>query len=300
MEFGRPEKGFHLLDHRLPADGRLVAAALEGQELGMGKFHVGLGRWGRKEWTGHLYPEKMQEKDFLGEYAKHFDCIELGATFFSLPDQPLMAKWKLAVELSGNSDFIFMPKLSREITHIRKLKESSALTDQFMESVLPFGKYLGPILVQVGDLFGPRHFEDLKRFIEALPKTHSFFFELRHPGWFSDAAVGNKVFSLLREHGVGSVITDASGRPDCLHMELTTPDLYVRFNGNSREFRQFDFQRVDQWIDRIIDWRLRGLRNVYFIVHQIDVTDVPALAAYVVAQLNERLGTGLASINWQD
>ena len=245
----------------------------------------------------------MKEKDFLTEYGKHFNIIELGATFFSLPDHELMGKWRRDIELSGNRDFIFMPKMSRDITHIAKLGDCGKLTDQFLESIIPFGKHLGPILIQVGDMFGPRNYEEMEGFIHSLPKTHTFFFELRHPNWFSDIGARKKSSKLFQEHGIGWVITDACGRPDCLHMELTTPDLYIRFNANSFEnnnYRSYDFKRVDQWIDRIVDWKNRGLRNVYFIVHQIGVDDAPAIAAYVVDQLNQRLGAGLPKINWRD
>jgi len=127
---------------------------------------------------------------------------------------------------------------------------------------------LGPQLVQMGDTFGTKQYEDLRKFLEALPSDHRYFYELRHPNWFSDEIDRGRVFDLFRNHGVGTVMTDTSGRRDCLHMELATPDLYVRFNGNGEKYRHADLLRINEWAERIADWKAKGLQNVYFIMHQ--------------------------------
>ncbi|SOD13998.1 DUF72 domain-containing protein [Pedobacter xixiisoli] len=298
MEFGRPEKDILLIDHTLPADGRVTAQVLSAGAAERTKFHVGCAKWGRKEWVGHLYPDKTPEKEFLTEYGKRFDTIEFAASFFTRPDRESMVRWLDRVKLAGNDDFMFIPKVSKEISHISRLENTGELLKDFISAVEGFGPHLGPMLLQLSDSFGTKYFERMKNFVEQLPKEHRFFIELRHENWFSDETSRRKVFELFREYGVGTVITDTSGRRDCLHMELTTPDLYVRFNGNGEEHQAHDRQRVDDWAHRIADWKGRGLKNVYFILSQTKELDTPALAAYAIERFNEQLGAGLKSVVW--
>ena len=96
MEFGRvtPEELFKV-DFTLPPDPELTIKTLKASETNKPlQVHVGCAKWGRKEWLGKIYPPKTKEVNFLDEYVKHFDCIELNATFYNVygPDQIL--KWK--------------------------------------------------------------------------------------------------------------------------------------------------------------------------------------------------------------
>ncbi len=298
MEFGRVEKGVELIDPTLPADGRTVGLVLPGRPAADCKCHIGCAKWGRKEWVGSFYPEKTKERDFLFEYAKRLDTIELGATFYGLPDQSYIERFAQQVALAENEHFLFIPKMYREITHIKRLKDCREIVDQYLANLEPLGKHLGPQLVQLGDTFGPKQYDDLKDFVEGLPSGHRFFFELRHPNWFSEEIDRGRVFDLFRKHGVGTVITDASGRRDCLHMELTTPDLYVRFNGNGKKYRDYDLLRINAWAERIAEWKNRGLQNVYFIIHQSDEVDTPILTNYVINTFNEKLDAKLRPIDW--
>lgn len=301
MDFGKVEPHEILrIDHSLPADGVVTGKVLkkDGTELPL-KFHVGCGKWGRQEWKGHLYPERTKDIDFLEEYAKWFDTIELAATFYSKPDQESTGRWLDKATRSGNKDFIFIPKVHRNISHIKKLEDCSAELTDFLIGLKGFETNLGPILLQLSENFGTDYYDRLKSFVAELPKGYRFFIELRHQSWFSDEINRARVFELFHQYGIGSVMSDSSGRRDCLHMELPTPDLYVRFNGNSGEYRHHDEQRIDQWVERIGGWAGRGLKNIFFIVHQFDEMDTPALASYLIRQLNEKMNAGLKPVVWK-
>ena len=298
MEFGRvTETAIEEINHTLGPDGRITKKVLKADGIGACKFHVGLSRWGRKEWCGSLYPERTKESDFLYHYSKHFNSIELNATFFSIPNTAFISRWREEIQKSGNTDFLFVPKVSKEITHKKKLKECLDLMQKFLEGVSNFGDNLGPIFFQMGDHFGPSQYENLKIFISELPKDKEYFFEVRNEDFYSDEIDNGRYFDLLNKNGIGSIISDTSGRRDCVHMELTTPDLFLRFVGNGGEYWQSDFKRIDAWIDRIERWTTQNLRNVYFFVHQYDETYSPQLASYVIDQLNLKLQTNLKSLN---
>ncbi|RZK60224.1 MAG: DUF72 domain-containing protein [Pedobacter sp.] len=136
----------------------MTAKTLPGKPAANGcKFHVGCSKWGRKEWKGMLYPKGTKENEFLQEYARHFDHIELNSCFYSLPSPYEMKRWKEQVDASGNKNFTFVPKISRSISHIKRLVDCKDLVDRFMESVKEFGPSLGPIFLQVSDNFRPKN-----------------------------------------------------------------------------------------------------------------------------------------------
>ncbi|MES2377799.1 MAG: DUF72 domain-containing protein [Bacteroidota bacterium] len=292
MEFGRvtPEE-LPLLDFTLPPDPELtiktLASAKNNQPL---QVHVGCAKWGRKEWVGQIYPPKTKDANFLDEYVKHFDSIELNATFYNLYPASTIAKWKEKAEL--NPHFKFCPKFSQSISHIRRLKNAEEITTTFYEGILAFGDKLGPLFLQLSDNFTPKSFPELKAYLEQLPKDIPVFVELRHKEWFANNEVREAVFNMLRDLNLGAVITDASGRRDCVHMNLPTPHAFIRFVGNG-DGDATDNKRLDEWVDRIVQWRDMGLQSVWFFMHQHDERYSPTAADYVTMKLNEKLGLDL-------
>jgi uncharacterized protein YecE (DUF72 family) len=291
MEFGRVTPGELMeVDFTLPPDPELtiktLASAKNARPL---QVHVGCAKWGRKEWLGKIYPPKTKDANFLDEYVKHFDSIELNATFYNVYPPETIAKWKQKANV--NPGFKFCPKFSQSISHIRRLKNAEEITTKYYEGIMAFGDKLGPLFLQVADNFTPKSLPELKAYLQRLPKDVPVFLELRHKEWFADAANRSTVFNLLHELQIGAVITDASGRRDVVHMELPTPHAFIRFVGNS--LHPTDYARCDEWIDRIVKWQQMGLQSVWFFMHQHDERYSPELADYVLEQLNKKLGLSL-------
>jgi uncharacterized protein YecE (DUF72 family) len=291
MEFGRvkPEELFEV-DFSLPPDPELtiktLAASKNDKPL---QVHVGCAKWGRKEWLGKIYPPKTKEVNFLDEYVKHFDSIELNATFYNTYGPETITKWKEKAD--QNPNFKFCPKFSQTISHFRRFKNADDITTQYYEGIMAFGDKLGPLFLQVGDNFTPKSLPDLKTYLEKLPKDVPVFLELRHKEWFAVPETRDNIFNLLHQLNIGAVITDASGRRDVVHMELPTPHAFIRFVGNS--LHPTDYTRIDEWVERIIQWHQIGLQSVWFFMHQHDERYSPELADYVIEQLNKKLGLSL-------
>jgi len=291
MEFGRvtPEQ-LPLVDFTLPPDPELTKTVLASAKgSGPVKVYVGCAKWGRKEWVGKIYPPKTKDANFLDEYVKHFDSIELNATFYNVYGPDTITKWK--EKAASNPDFKFCPKFSQSISHIRRLKNADDVTTQFYEGIMAFGDKLGPVFLQLSDNYGPKNLGDLRTYLEHLPKDVPVYLEVRHKEWYADKQAEADLFGMLKELGIGSIITDASGRRDCVHMNLPTPHAFIRFVGNSLD--KTDYQRVDDWVARIKDWSAQGLQSVWFFMHQHDERYSPELADYVSAELNKALGTDL-------
>ncbi|MDQ8051462.1 MAG: DUF72 domain-containing protein [Pedobacter sp.] len=299
MEFGRvtPEE-VPTIDFTLPPDGVQTKLTLDNLPAVAGDFFVGCAKWGRKEWKELIYPKKTKEADFLGEYVKHFNSIELNAVFYSVPKEDQILKWRETVTAnSPTGNFIFCPKFSRSITHIKRLKDADFITDEYIKAISAFGPYLGPCFLQVSDNFGPANIGILENYLQKLPIDLKLFVEVRHKDWFIGEAKSD-LFKLLAKYGKGAAITDASGRRDCLHMELSTPEAFIRFVGNGGKLLDSDKARVDEWIVRIKQWLENGLEKVYFFLHQHDEADTPLIADYTIEQFNLHLGSKLPRIQF--
>lgn len=289
MDFGKLELDeLNALDFTLPKDRPGTVQILNGQrKAGETQIFVGCAKWGRKDWIGKIYPAKTKESDFLKHYGTHFNSIELNATFYRTPTEKQTAAWAAQV---GNG-FKFAPKFTQRITHFKRLKEAEEATSRFLKGVMGFGEHLGPLFLQLPPNFPAKNFETLRTYLQSLPKDVDVFVELRHPNWF-EPDMFDQVFDMLEENGAGSVITDASGRRDCVHMRLTTPDAFIRFVGNG--LHPTDYVRIDHWVQRIKSWMQLGIRNIYFFMHQHEELHSPELCKYAIQQLNKQCGTSIA------
>ena len=300
MDFGKvADSEVKQVDFALPPDGAQTAKTLADlRPVEQPSFYIGCAKWGRKEWVNMIYPPKTKEANFLDEYVKHFNSIELNAVFYSIPNADLIRKWKQKAEEHAGNPFLFCPKFSRTISHIKRLTDAEVPTDLYLSSIHEFGSFLGPCFLQLGDNFGPKNIDILDNYLKHLPEDLEVFVEVRHPELFSDTAVRQQYFELLARYKKGAVITDASGRRDCLHMELTLPEIFIRFVGNGAAHQDSDFARIDDWVARIKIWQEKGLQKTYFFLHQHDEKDTPILANYTIKQFNQHLGANVAEIKF--
>lgn len=285
MDFGKVESvDLGKIDFRLPPDAEATTHLLK--KLKPSKkptLHVGCAKWGRKDWVGKIYPKGTKDVDFLSHYAKHFNCIELNATFYRIPTVSQAEGWKKKVGM----DFKFCPKFTDQITHIKRMKGAEGITSAFLEGIAAFGDNLGPVFLQTPPTYTPKNLDTLEEYIASLPDELDLFVELRHPGWFSDPEVFNMVFDMLERQKAGAVITDASGRRDCVHMRLTTPSAFIRFVGNG--LHPTDYARCDDWVQRMKLWFDQGVGDIYFFMHQHEEIYSPELCKYVIGQVNKEL-----------
>lgn len=300
MDFGKVSTDeLKTIDFSLPEDGQQTALTLAGKKaLKKPQFYVGCAKWGRKEWVNMIYPVKTKEANFLDEYVKHFNAIELNAVFYSLPKPEQIRKWKEKAALNSSNGFLFCPKFSQSISHLKRLKGAEAATDIFLSGISEFGEYLGPCFLQMGDNFGPKNKEVLTAYLESLPADLSMFVELRNPEWFSEESNRKPLFEMLARLNKGAAITDASGRRDVIHMELTIPEVFIRFVGNGEAFKASDEARIDEWVQRLKIWLDQGLEKVYFFLHQHDEKDTPILANYTIKAFNKHLGSQIPEIRF--
>lgn len=289
MQFGRVEQETDLssIDFTLPPDHAATTAILKKSKAKDTEMYLGCAKWGRPDWVGKIYPPKTKAGNFLDHYAQHFNCIELNATFYRMPTKAQIKGWKAKV----GKDFKFCPKFVDQITHIKRLKETKELIDRFLEAIYEFKENLGPLFLMPHPQMGPKHLDTIEAFVESMPKDIELFTEYRHKDIFADPTAFDKAFTMMERHKTGAVITDASGRRDCVHMRLTTPDAFIRFVGNG--LHPTDYTRVDDWINRMASWKNQGIRRIWFFMHQHEELHSPELCRYMVPKLNQKLGVAL-------
>ncbi|WP_454804669.1 DUF72 domain-containing protein [Mucilaginibacter phyllosphaerae] len=288
MEFGRGELILDDIDFTLPPDSKETIQVLNSSaNKSVFQAYIGGTRWSHPTLKGKLYPEGSKDKEFAALYAKSFDTIEFGPTFYTIQSAEDVATYTSKV--GDNDHFKFSPKFPQMITHMRRLMNASDQTNAFFGSLSGFGNHLGQMLLQLGDNFSPKNFIALEDYLSSLPSTGRVCVELRHKEWFAEPTNRAAWLELFRKKNVGSVITDSPGRRDIVHMELTTPIAYVRFVGNA--LHRTDYTRIDAWIERLKAWKEQGLQSVWFYIHQYNEAHMVDLADYMIRKMNDELDT---------
>lgn len=284
MKFGHVETSeLDQLDLSLPADHPGNGPFLAGGRVKDPGVYVGCAKWGRDEWVGLIYPKGTKSGNYLENYVNHFNGIELNGTFYQLR-RSNVESWAAV----PTDTFKYCPKFSRRISHIKRLKEVEENTAYFMDAMGLFGGTLGLPFLQMPDNFAPKFADRLYDYLDALPDSPPIALELRHTDWFNDPEVAAQLYANLEKNNVTLIITDTAGRRDCVHQRLTSRKAFVRFIGY--DLHETDYQRMDEWADRIRTWLDGGIEEVYFFLHQENEKNTVVNAAYMARKLNEVCG----------
>lgn len=216
---------------------------------------IGCSGWNYDSWRGALYPPGVPQRSWLEVYAETFDTVEVNATFYRLIARTAVERW---VEQTPPG-FLFAVKVSRYLTHVRRLSDIAPGVARFMERIEPLREAgrLAALLWQLPENFR-RDEERLAGALALLPAGRHAF-EFRHPSWFAEP-----VYELLRRHGVALVVGDHPERP-FQTLEATAPFRYVRFHHGSRGRRgNYSGAELDAWAATLHAMRRETDLLVYF------------------------------------
>ena len=216
---------------------------------------IGCSGWQYDDWRERLYPKGVGQPRWLGIYSQVFDTVEVNSTFYRLASRDAVARW---VEQTPD-DFVFALKISRFLTHIKKLTDLPEGLERYYERIEPLveSPKLGPIVWQLAPWF-KRDDERLAYALGQLP-AGDHCFEFRHESWFVP-----EVYEMLRERRVALVIGDHPHRP-WQPYEFTAGWTLVRFHYGQRGRRgNYSRTELETWARRIEEWRERVEVFVYF------------------------------------
>ena len=184
-------------------------------------YYVGTSGWHYDHWQRRFYPEGLSRAKWLEFYAASFGTVELNNSFYRLPSETAFAHW---YDLSP-ANFTFAVKVSRFITHIKRLKNADEAVENFVARARFLGEKLGPLLYQLPPSMH-RNDEVLESFLADLPKGMKHVLEFRHQSWFDE-----NVFEVLHKYNVGFCVFDM---PSVKCPLIATADFaYIRFHGSS-------------------------------------------------------------------
>jgi len=203
-------------------------------------YHIGTSGWHYDHWKRLFYPDKLAKAKWLEFYAQHFNTVELNNSFYRLPSDKAFANWR---ESSPNG-FVFAVKVSRFITHIRRLKNAEEPLQNFLARADHLQNKLGPFLYQLPPNMR-RNDETLEAFLTILPQQYRHVLEFRHQSWIDDT-----VFDILRRHSVGLCVFDM---PHFTCPLAATADFaYIRFHGSTGLYAScYNDEELSGWAKRI-------------------------------------------------
>ncbi|MFO1188208.1 MAG: DUF72 domain-containing protein [Alphaproteobacteria bacterium] len=216
--------------------------------MARGLAYVGTSGWHYQHWVGPFYPPGLAPAAFLPYYSVRFRSVEIDSTFYRLPTQTAVERWRDETP----DDFVFSCKASRYITHMKRLKDPRVSSQRFLTVIKGLGHKLGPILFQL-----PPHWEvntkRLAAFLDALPGGHRFAFEFRNGTWFTPV-----VCRLLESAHAAFCIYDLDRRQS--PVKVTADFAYLRLHGPDGPYGGcYDDQALRRWAMRCIAWREAGL-----------------------------------------
>lgn len=181
--------------------------------------------------------------------------MEVNNTFYRLPSPTSVQRW-VADTPPG---FLFAVKVSRYLTHVKRLKSIESGVERYLEPLEPLrdAGRLGPLLWQLPPGFS-RDDERLAAALDLISDRRNAV-ELRHPSWFA-----KDVYALLSERGAALVIADHPERAFQTRT-LTADWTLIRFHYGARgRDGNYSDSELDTWRRRIARWRARTEVFAYF------------------------------------
>jgi uncharacterized protein YecE (DUF72 family) len=216
----------------------------------MSELRIGCSGWTYRDWVGPFYPREVRVKDRFAFYASQFDTTEINGSFYRLPSETAVA----ARRDKASEDFRYAWKVSRFITHNKKLKDCADSVALVYGRMAPLGHKMGPSLIQLPPQLH-RSDDRLADFLKLLPGGRHTV-EFRHPSWYE-----KPVFDLLADHDISLCLSDHHHAP--APWEVTASWVYIRGHGpGGRYHGRYPQADLEAWAKAIAGWRGQG-RDVY-------------------------------------
>ncbi|MEV4617583.1 DUF72 domain-containing protein [Asanoa sp. NPDC049573] len=204
---------------------------------------VGTSGWQYRDWRGPFYPEKMPQRAWLEHYADRFATVEVNNAFYRLPERSTFVQWRSRTP----GDFTVAVKMSRYLTHIKRLKDPEEPVQRFLDHAAGLGDRLGPVLIQL-----PPNLKGSPAALDAVlarfPRGVRVAVEPRHASWWTD-----EVRSVLERHHAALAWADRLGRP-MTPLWRTADWGYLRFHeGRATPRPRYGRTALRTWAKRLKD-----------------------------------------------
>jgi uncharacterized protein YecE (DUF72 family) len=179
---------------------------------------IGTSGWQYRDWRGTFYPRELAVEGWLEAYAARFTTVESNTAFYRLPERATFAAWAARTP----DDFVMAVKVSRYLTHIKRLAGPVEPVERFIDRVAGLGRKLGPVLLQLPPQLRA-NVDRLEATLDCFPAGIRVAVEFRHPSWFND-----EVRRILTDRSVALCLADRRG--PLTPVWRTAPWTYLRFH----------------------------------------------------------------------
>ena len=240
-------------------------------------LYVGTSGWQYPHWRRVFYPDRLPQRSWLPYFADRFQTVEVNNTFYNLPEKAVFESWRKA----SPPDFVFALKMSRFLTHLKRLRDPEEPVHRFLERARGLGSKMGPILIQLP----PRFSLDVERLAHTLarfPRDVRLSVEFRDETWFVD-----ETRELLERHQVALCLADSPRRKQPAWRTASWG--FVRFHeGRGPRAPGYDRDVLRRWVERIAGmWSSGDDVYVYF---NNDARGYAIRDAITFAELAEKAG----------
>jgi uncharacterized protein YecE (DUF72 family) len=242
----------------------------------------------------------------LPVYAHAWNSVELNTAFYRVPTAEGARTWANETP----DDFRFFVKAHQGLSHEFMLwNDHRAMVERmhaFTEGWKGLGEKWGGTFLQLPPGLGFERLALLEQWFAQFDRCFvsgrpPLFVEFREASWFEGRQLRKEAARALAIARVGVVCTDTPGRRDASHGTLTTPELFVRFLGQSLETDEaifpIDLERLEAWIGRIQELRIHGLQRLNFFIHTPDQHWTPELTRIFTGWLREG---GFTTRDWPE
>lgn len=260
----------------------------------MADFRIGTCSWKYGEWKGLVYSSD-KGINFLEEYARRYDTVEIDQWFWSLhaADKISLPDRRVALEYANSvpEDFRFTVKAPNSVTlthHYQKAKQAPLLENEHFLSLDLFNRFLdtiSPLLGRVSSVMlqfeylnkqkMPQRevfFERLATFLDGCPRELPIGIETRNPNYLS-----RTYFELLNAHGAHNVFLQGYYMPPvtetCRQYPYAGSQTVLRLHGPDR--KGMEEKSGGKW-NKLVENRDGELRDIAgmvvdFLARGIDV-----------------------------
>jgi uncharacterized protein YecE (DUF72 family) len=188
-------------------------------------LRIGTAGWSIPTAQADCFP---REGSHLQRYSQRLSAVEINSSFYRSHRASTYERWAASVP----PDFRFAVKVPKEVTHTRRLANTTEPLARFLEEVRLLGTKLGPLLIQLPPslVFQP---DLVAEFLQHLRNSFAgdLACEPRHPTWFTD-----EVDAVLAAHRVARVAADPAPVPRAAEPGGWQALTYFRLHGSPRMY----------------------------------------------------------------
>ncbi len=204
-------------------------------------LHIGTSGWQYADWRGEFYPPSLPQRQWLEYYAQTFDTVEANSAFYRLPEREVFQRWAEQTP----PGFVTAVKVSRYLTHIRRLAEPAEPVARFLDRAQGLGDRLGPVLLQLPPTL-PADAGLLDATLREFPGTIRVVVEPRHDSWWQD-----EIRAVLTARGAALCWADRDGR-SVTPLWRTADFGYLRMHaGRASPPPSYGDRAIDSWLERL-------------------------------------------------